>query len=159
MSDTLPALATGLVKGFEGFSSKPYRCPAGVWTIGYGSTHDAHGAPVTPHTPNVTEEAATSLLEAVLRVLDGEVAGVVHVPLSEPQRAAILSFVYNLGFHSFSSSTLLRRLNAKDYRAAASEFLRWDHINGKPSAGLLRRRQEEQKVFLTPSASAAKTAS
>lgn len=142
--------AADFIAGFEGFSAKPYTCPAGVWTIGYGSTHDANGDAVTQDTPDVTQEAARSLLEAVLATLNGELAGAVTVPLSDPQRAALLSFAYNLGFHSLRSSTLLRLLNRKSYTAAANQFLVWDHCAGKVSNGLLRRRKAERALFLSP---------
>jgi lysozyme len=133
--------AEGLVTSFEGFSARPYRDPAGVFTIGYGSTRDANGNPVCATTPNITVAAARSLVERDLR------AGDVKVALTPLQEGALADFVYNLGAKNLRSSTLLRLLNAGDYTGAAAQFDRWDMAGGTVLAGLLRRRQAETALF------------
>jgi lysozyme len=139
--------AVNLVTDFEGFSAVPYQDPAGVWTIGYGSTRDADGNPVCATTPNITQAAARKLVDRDLRSAFAEVAGDVKVALTPFQEGALADFVYNLGAGNFRSSTLLRLLNAGDYAGAAAQFARWDMAGGRVLAGLLRRRQAETELF------------
>ena len=139
--------AVDLVAEFEGFVPHPYQDPAGVWTIGYGSTRDAQGQPVTAATRPVTEADAKVLVSRDLMAAAVAVAGNVHVALNADQRAALQDFVYNLGRGNFRSSTLLRKLNAGDFNGAAAEFDKWDMAGGKHLAGLLRRRQAETDLF------------
>jgi lysozyme len=140
--------AEGLVTEFEGFSAVPYQDPAGVWTIGYGSTRDANGGnPVCSTTPRITVATARSLVDRDLRAAFAEVAGDVKVALTPFQEGALADFVYNLGATNFRSSTLLRLLNAGDYAGAAAQFDRWDMAGGRVLAGLLRRRQAETELF------------
>jgi lysozyme len=139
--------AVNLVTEFEGFSACPYQDPAGVWTIGYGSTRDANGNPVCSTTPSITVTAARSLVDRDLRAAFAEVAADVKVALTPFQEGALADFVYNLGATNFRSSTLLRLLNAGDYAGAAAQFDRWDMAGGKVLAGLLRRRQAEDALY------------
>jgi len=139
--------AADLAVEFEGFSATPYRCPAGVWTIGYGSTRDAAGAAVTAHTAPVTKAAALALMERDMRSALTEVARDVHVPLNAVQEGALCDFIYNVGAGAFRSSTMLRKLNAGDYAGAAAEFPKWNIGGGKVLAGLVRRRALERAVF------------
>ncbi|MBN3866471.1 lysozyme [Gluconobacter kondonii] len=147
-------LATALLKlpGFEGFRSKPYVCPAGYWTIGYGSRWLANGQPVTARTAPISEADASSLLLQTVTALDAALSRLVKVTLSDVQRAALLSWQYNVGTAAVESSTLLRKLNAGDYAGAADELLRWDkatvhgHLVELP--GLAKRRAYERDVFL-----------
>ncbi|MFT8522819.1 lysozyme [Gluconobacter oxydans] len=154
MHETAVVLATTLLKrpGFEGFRSKPYVCPAGCWTIGYGSRWLKDGRPVTARTAAISEADAASLLLQSVAVCDGVLSRLVKVPLSDVQRAALLSWQYNVGAPAVESSTLLRKLNAGDYAGAADELLRWDKatVNGHlvELTGLARRRACERDVFL-----------
>lgn len=117
-----------------------------VWTIGWGHTSTARQG------MTITKAQAEQLLREDLAwvrdVLDKEV----KVPLTQPQYDALASFVFNLGGANFRSSTLLKRLNAKDYVGAANELLRWDkqRQNGKMVTlkGLTKRRREERELFL-----------
>lgn len=147
MSDSVPESAVNLVTQFEGFRSHPYRCPAGVWTIGYGSTRDMAGNPVTANTPPIGEPLARMLARRDLVAAAKVVAQDVHVPLSDTERGALDDFIYNLGSGAFRSSTLLQKLNRGDYAGAAAEFDRWDHAAGRVLAGLLRRREAETQLF------------
>ena len=154
MHDIAIALATALLRrpGFEGFWSKPYVCPAGYWTIGYGSRWLANGQPVTARTPPIDRASADNLLLQTVTLLDAALSRLVRVSLSDVQRAALLSWQYNVGTVAVESSTLLRKLNAGDYAGAADELLRWDkatvrgHLVELP--GLARRRACERDVFL-----------
>lgn len=140
-----------LAQQFEGFSATPYQDAGGVWTIGYGSTWDYRNQPVTrvtKDTPEVSQEVAKlMLLEELKETLDA-VIGIVHVPLTAEQWAALDDFAFNLGVGNLRASTLLRKLNQGDYLGAAEQFDLWDHCSGKVLAGLLRRRAQETSMFL-----------
>jgi lysozyme len=144
------ARARTMIEGFEGFSAKPYKDQAGHWTIGYGHLLRA-GEPVTA---SITKDRAQQLLEQDMSTATAVVDSAVTVPLTAGQRAALISFAFNVGSENFQASTLLRLLNAGDYVAAADQFPRWDKytdpVTGRlvVDAGLLRRRQDERKVFV-----------
>jgi len=154
MNETAVVLATTLLKlpGFEGFRSKPYVCPAGYWTIGYGSRWLKDGKPVTAKTPLISEADAASLLLQSVMTLDASLSRLIKVPLSDVQRAALLSWQYNVGTPAVESSTLLRKLNAGCYVGAANELTRWNKATVKGHlvelAGLTTRRAYERDVFL-----------
>lgn len=138
-----------LIKDFEGFSSTPYLCPAGIPTIGYGSTYYEDGTKVTLKDKPITEERATELLEFVAnKTFSENINKVVKVPLNQNQFDALVSFAYNIGNKNFNWSTLLKKLNLSDYEGASSEFLRWNQANGKVLQGLNKRRLKEKELFL-----------
>lgn len=141
--------AVKLIAEFEGFSAKPYLCPAGKWTIGYGDTM-WKGKPVTSLTKHITRAEADYALENRLKGFQAELDSLVNVPLNSNRNAALLSFIYNVGAPSFRKSTLLKKLNASQYAEAADQLLLWDKVGKKPMAGLTRRREAERKLFLTP---------
>lgn len=142
-------VAATLAEPFEGFVPHPYQDSVGVWTIGYGSTRDAEGNPVTPNMAPITQTEAHALMVRDLAAACGEIGRDVKVPLTVAEKAALEDFIYNLGAGNFRSSTLLRKLNQGDYAGAAAEFDKWDMAGGRVLAGLLRRRQAETKLFQT----------
>jgi len=131
-----------LIKNFEGLRLRAYRCPAGVWTIGYGHT----GAEVKPGMV-ITETEAEALLRADIAVFENCVSAAVKVPISQPQFDALVSLAFNIGCGALRRSTLLRRLNAGDYRGAAREFDKWIRAKGVVLAGLVSRRRDERNLF------------
>jgi len=131
-----------LIKQFEGFRSKAYICPAGVLTIGYGST----GKHVQPGMSINTAYGEKLLREDVSR-FESAVNRLVTVPMSQGQFDALVSFAFNVGEGALAKSTLLRKLNAGDYAGAAHEFKRWNRGGGRVLAGLVRRREAEAKLF------------
>lgn len=133
-----------LIKEFEGFSPVIYLCPAGKPTIGYG--HVIHNE--TIHAPINEEEAERLLLNDLNDRYEPDVLRLVSAELTQNQFDALVSFTYNLGASNLARSTLLKKLNAGDYALAAEEFERWDKCNGKPLAGLSRRRRAEKALFL-----------
>ncbi len=139
-----------LVESFEGCILHAYQDDAGVWTIGWGSTRDVAGNPITAATPPITQAQADFLLQRDLGRAVRSVLADVTVPLTYNEAAAITDFVYNLGAGSLARSTLLKLLNAKDYAGAADQILLWDEAGGQVIAGLLRRREAEKQKFLTP---------
>lgn len=133
-----------LIKKYEGCRLLAYKCPAGVWTIGYGHTQDVKsGMAITK------ADAERLLLQDIKRFEEG-VEALVKVPLTSNQFSALVSFAFNCGLAALRSSTLLKKLNIGDLNGAAREILRWDKVNKKPVEGLTKRRKEEQKLFLTP---------
>jgi lysozyme len=136
-----------LIKEFEGFRAKAYLCPAGVWTVGYGTTR-INGNKVTEDTQLTTEEADI-FLEQDLKSFEDAINKNVDVELTQNQFDALVAFVYNVGVGNFQKSTLLKILNRGEYDAASEQFLRWDKAGGKKLAGLTRRRKAEQKLFLS----------
>lgn len=131
-----------LIKEFEGFSPRAYRCPAGVLTIGFGTVQDVRPGMV------ITEEMAEAWLKRDLAECEEIVGRLVTVPLTENQFSALVSFVYNLGGTALKRSTLLKKLNAGDYVGAAEQLGRWIRGGGKELAGLVRRREAEMRLFL-----------
>lgn len=137
-----------LVKKYEGLQTQAYRCPAGVWTIGYGHTQG-----VKPGM-EVTGEEAEAMLSRDLSQAGAQVERLVHVPLTDNQFSALASFVFNAGAGNLESSTLLRRLNAGDYDAVPTELAKWvkatDPKTGRKVtlAGLVRRRAAEGELWL-----------
>lgn len=141
--------ALDLIKRFEGFRSKAYLDPVNVLTIGYGHTNLSGYPPKITPSSTISEAEASKLLERVLEdVYEKAVDRNVKVPLNENQRGALVSFTYNLGEGNLKKSTLLKKLNAKDYAGAAAEFPKWNKAGGKVLKGLVRRREAEQKLFL-----------
>jgi lysozyme len=139
-----------LIKEFEGCKLSAYQCPAGVWTIGIGSTHYGDGTPVTKNRTLPNEGAALALLAATIGQYEKAV-NATGVELTQNEYDALVCLCYNIGAGNFFKSTLVKMLKAGDDKAEiAKQFLRWDKAGGKPLAGLTRRRNAEAELFLTP---------
>jgi lysozyme len=138
-----------LIRRFEGFRSKPYRCPAGVWTIGYGSTRYADGTRVHPNDPPINEAQANDIMRATLGEYERAVDRYVTVHLNQNEFDALVDFAYNAGAKNLLNSTLLKKLNAGDRKGAAKEFERWVYADGQILGGLVRRRMAERVLFET----------
>lgn len=136
-----------LIAKYEGLSLKPYQCPAGRWSIGYGSTKLLDGTPVTANTAPLTQQQADALLMHTIESLQGEIHKVVKVTLTPNQLAALTSLSYNIGISNFRGSTLLKELNAGHLRAASEQFLRWVHCGARVLPGLVVRRRAEKDLF------------
>jgi len=137
-----------LIKEFEGCKLTAYQDSVGVWTIGYGWTQPVDGKPIRAGM-TIKQETAERLLKTGLVSYESDVSRLVKVGLTQGQFDALVSFTYNLGSRSLSTSTLLLKLNAGDYTGAANEFLRWDKAGGKVLSGLTRRREAERALFLS----------
>ena len=137
-----------LIKQFEGCKLTAYQDSVGVWTIGYGWTKPVDGKPIRAGM-TIKQETAERLLKTGLVSYESDVSRLVKVGLTQGQFDALVSFTYNLGVRSLSTSTLLRKLNAGDYAGAADEFLRWNKAGGKVLNGLTRRREAERALFLS----------
>lgn len=137
-----------LIKEFEGCKLTAYQDSVGVWTIGYGWTQPVDGKPIRAGM-TIKQETAERLLKTGLVSYESDVSRLVKVILTQGQFDALVSFTYNLGARSLSTSTLLRKLNSGDYAGAADEFLRWNKAGGKVLNGLTRRREAERALFLS----------
>lgn len=135
-------IAAVIIKKWEGMRLKAYKCPAGVWTIGAGHT----GPDVVEGMEIDLDEAEAMLLSDIWEA-DDCIEKYVDVPLTVWQRAALISFVFNLGCHAFRGSTLLRLLNDGQYDAAAKQFNRWTKASGKELPGLVSRRADERALY------------
>lgn len=131
-----------LIKKFEGCRLEAYKCPAGIWTIGYGHTKGVKGGMI------ISREQAKEFLREDLRIFEQAVEACVKVPLSQNQFDALVSFCYNCGSGALKTSTLLRLLNEGKYSEAGEQFLRWNKAGGKVLVGLTRRREKERELFL-----------
>jgi lysozyme len=151
--------ALDLIMEAEGFVPNWYPDPAHGWkvpTCCYGHT-DAAGAPLYADTKGktFTKAEGRAILLNDLEAYARDVRSLVKVPLNENQHGALTSFTYNLGKGNLAKSTLLKRLNAGDYAGAAAQFGQWINAGGKPLPGLIKRREAERQLFLTPAAGAA----
>jgi GH24 family phage-related lysozyme (muramidase) len=131
-----------LVKNFEGFREAAYRCPAGVATIGYGTTSGVKMG------DRITRQQGEELLKRDLEKFERAVSSAVKVPINDNQFSALVCFTYNVGYGALQKSTLLKYLNQGNYEAAAREFMKWNRGGGRVLPGLTRRRQAEQALFL-----------
>lgn len=143
-------IGVNLIAEFEGFFPKPYNDPVGHATIGYG--HLIHYGNVTIEDNKkwgtITEQEGKELLDKDLNSFEDAVDSLISVPLNQNQFDALVSFSYNVGTGALSSSTLRKKLNAKDYNGAANEFDKWVYASGQKFEGLVRRRAAEKKLFL-----------
>jgi lysozyme len=148
MIDEAVQVAAALARRFEGCYLRPYLCPAGVPTIGYGATYYEDGVRVTIADLPITCERAESLLFWMVRTryLPAVVSLCPH--LDSPERlAAIVDFAFNLGTGALKVSTLRRKVNAEQWTAACFELLRWDRVGGRVLPGLTKRRKVEAVLF------------
>lgn len=139
-----------IIKRFEGLRLRAYRCPAGVWTIGYGST----GQHVKPGLA-ISETQADGLLRYDINRFERAVERAIYdVPTTDNQFSAMLSLAFNIGEGRFLTSSVLRLHRAGRYRLAAGAFLLFVKARQRGALrtlpGLVRRRNAERQLYLTP---------
>lgn len=134
------SIATIVVSTHEGIETKAYLDPVGIPTICYGHTATAKLG------QSKTSEQCEALLQKDLLVAIGDVESRVKVDLTIERRAALVSFVYNVGGTKFGSSTLLKKLNAGDPAGACAELSKWVYAGGVKLKGLVSRRAEERAL-------------
>ena len=130
-----------LIKHFEGCELNAYKCPAGVWTIGYGHIKGVSEG------MSITQEQAEQMLLDELKEYENYINELVTVNLSQNQFDALVSWVYTLGPANLQSSTLLKVLNSGDYSGVPAQIERWNKAGGKVLEGLIRRREAESALF------------
>lgn len=130
-----------LIRHFEGCRLDAYLCPAGVWTIGYGHTKGVKEG------ETIDQEAAEAFLIEDLEEFEGYVTEMVEVPLSQSQFDALVSWTFNLGPGNLERSTLLAKLNQREYTDVPFEIKRWTRAGGVILPGLVKRRNAEAALF------------
>ena len=150
-----------LIKSFEGCHNMPYKCPAGLWTIGYGhvlypdqarlKTPERALYDIKPEHNRVFEyDEIDELLEQDLQRFQDGVSRL--CPASNDSQShfdAMVAFAFNVGLGNLQSSTLRMKYNRGDIEGTADEFLKWTKASGKVLKGLVRRREAERALFLT----------
>jgi lysozyme len=139
-----------LIRKYEGYKSTPYRCPAGLYTVGYG--HVIGNGLQLPDEWNRTLSLGeiNELLRTDLARFERGVLRYCPVYLTQSQFDALVSFSFNLGLGVLQRSTLRQKILRKDGEGAAKEILRYDKVGGRPLKGLTRRRQAEYRLFTAP---------
>lgn len=137
-----------LIKSFEGLVLKPYKCSAGVPTIGYGNTFYENGKKVAMTDAAITEARATELLSWSLTKFEQYVDSYCIDTITQNQFDALVSFCYNLGPANLKASTLLKKVN-KDPNdpTIRAEFMKWNKAGGRALKGLTRRREAEANLY------------
>jgi lysozyme len=135
-----------LIEQFEGLDLRTYNDGTGVLTIGYGHT-SAAGSPKVLKGQTITSEQADQILSSDLGKVEAQVNKFVTIPLNQNQFDALVSFQFNTG--DLGKSSILKKLNAKDYQGAADAFLLYNQAKGRVLQGLVTRRAAERKLFLT----------
>ena len=138
-----------LIQRFEGLSLKPYKCPAGIWTIGYGTTFYTNGTKVKETDNPISQAEATNLLIEVLKHYEQSVDSFCRDDISQNQFDALVSFCYNVGAGSLKSSTLLKKVNVNpNDETIPLEFMKWNKGGGKVLKGLTERRKAEADLYV-----------
>jgi lysozyme len=139
-----------LIKTFEGYHSKAYKCPANIVTIGWGSTMYKDGTKIKMGDV-VTEDEAEELL---MWELDKKAIGLHGLKINQNQADSLLSFIYNLGIGAFKKSTLFKKVNLNPWDTSIKdEFMKWNkaRVGGKliELKGLTRRRDAESNLYFS----------
>ena len=132
-----------LIERFEGFSPMPYRCPAGLWTVGYGHLI----GPGEVFDAGISREEARVLLQQDVRQAEAAVARLVPLPLQRGQFDALVSFTFNLGAGQLQMSTLRRVVLRGEHARVPQQLMRWVYAGGRKMPGLVRRRAAEAELY------------
>jgi lysozyme len=139
-----------LIKRFEGYSDRPYKCPAGISTIGYGNTYYPNGTKVKITDKQITKEYANKILAHTADEFAEDVLKLVKSKINVNQLNALTSFAYNVGVANLQKSTLLKLVNINPNDGnIAKEFLKWNKAAGKVLNGLTNRRIAESALYFT----------
>lgn len=134
-----------LIKSFEGLKLEAYKCPAGIWTIGYGHT----GPGVTSGLSIDEQEAESLLYDDLVKFEDGVNKLTCELDITQGMFDALVCFAYNVGLGALARSTLLKLLKQNKVLEASEQFKVWNKAGGKELAGLTRRRNAEAELFLS----------
>lgn len=136
-------LLRALIKFFEGLYLKAYRCPAAVWTIGYGATGPDIGPGVVWTEDQADERLERDMVKFYMAALKASPVLALHPEKHE----AIADFCYNLGTGRYKSSTLKKRVDAEDWEGAQEEIMKWVYGGGRKLRGLVLRREAERAII------------
>jgi lysozyme len=146
------------IKKDEGVRSRPYQCPALLWTVGVGHVIDPNHAkvkladrkqlPIPAGWDRVLSAAEIDeILRKDLNRFEAGVLRLIKVKLTQGQFDALVSFSFNVGLGNLQNSTLRMKINRGDYEGAAEQFLVWTKAGGKVLKGLVIRRTHEKEMF------------
>lgn len=139
-----------LLKRFEGCILKAYKCPAGVWTIGFGNTFYEDGTKVKEGDV-ITQQRADELAKFIVEQFADSIRAMIKQPLNENQFSACVSLAYNIGTGGFKKSSVLRKLNVNPTDPTiADSFRLWNKGGGVILKGLVRRREAEIALYFKP---------
>jgi lysozyme len=141
--NTLGSAGENLIKSFETMKLVAYLDQRGRWTCGWGHT----GPDVVEGTTCTPEQAEDWFQQDTQAAVNG-VDESIQTNVTQNQFDALVSFTFNVGVGAEGHSTMAKLINARNFAGAAAQFPLWDHVDGVPNAGLLRRRQAEQALFL-----------
>ena len=146
--NAISAKGLNLIKQFEGFLAKPYKCPALIPTIGYGATYYPNGLKVTMSDKAITEAQASTMLMNMLRTYEKSVDSFCRDDINQNQFDALCAFAYNVGINALKNSTLLKKVNKNpNDPTIRAEFLKWNKANGRALNGLTNRRIAEADLY------------
>lgn len=132
-----------LIKKFEGLKLESYKCPAGLWTIGYGNTQWENGTRVLENQVIDIQRA-----EKLLMFWVNKYAEKIDLKVNQNQFDALVSFAYNVGITNFNNSTLKKKVIANPNDATIrDEFMKWVSSKGKQLPGLVKRREAEANLY------------
>ena len=132
-----------LIKSFESFSARPYKCPGGYFTIGYG-----HLIRPGEYFTEITHQEGEEILKRDLRISERQVMRNIRIELNQNEFDSLVSFTFNLGGAALQRSTLRQKINKLEYDNIEYEFMRWVYARGIKLLGLERRRKAEADLFL-----------
>lgn len=141
-----------LIKHFEGCRLKAYKCPANIWTIGYGNTTYLNGSKVKENDV-ITQEQADALFKDTVDKFEHQVKMILgdtlKAILPESSISALVSFAYNVGIGAFAKSTLLKiiKQNKNNLKDIEIQFNKWVNANGRKLEGLVKRRNAEFEMY------------
>lgn len=138
-----------MIKAWEGCRLKAYRCPAGVWTIGYGHTEGVKAG------MTITQQQADAMFEEEIEKFEKQVRPLVaDVKLTQNQYDALVSLAYNIGVGGLKKSTLLKKVKANpNDPSIRTSFMQWIRGGGKILPGLQKRREMEANHYFSNTAS------
>lgn len=135
---------------WEGVRLKAYKCSAGVWTIGIGSTRYEDGSPVKAGDVLPSEPAAYALFRNTVGQYEGVVNRLAKKPLKQNQFDALVSLAYNIGVGAYAKSTVAKRVaNDPADPSIRNGFLMWVKAGGRVVNGLVRRREAEANLYFS----------
>jgi len=140
-----------LIKRYEGFRSRAYRDPVGIWTIGYGHTSMAGLPKVTPGL-KISRQQGEYILARDAEKFARQIQPMILVDLTDNQFSALVSFAYNVGGANFRKSSVLKRVNARRFDAVPNRLSLWVKAGGRTLKGLVRRRAAEGELFIAGNA-------
>lgn len=158
-----------MLKHHEGVRNKPYLCPAHIWTIGVGHVlyqeqiklpmvrKEGYSGKIRKEFSMKTEDFRIWTMDEIddllTKDLENFTRGVLRLTngrVSDNQFGALVSFAFNVGLGNLQRSSLRMKHNRGDFDGAANEFLKWSKAGGRVLPGLLKRRQDERALYVSP---------